>query len=122
MTAAFTLVTFLFMSVLSASAADTLKKGSFKGSSGVSTSGSVSIVKKSGKQKIVLSKSFKTKKGPSLWVYVGNGKPSKKIAKLKSIKGSQSYSVPASVDMTKYKNVYIYCKPFKKTFGSAKLK
>lgn len=122
MTAAIALVTFLFMSVLSASAAETLKKGSFKGSSGVSTSGSVSIVKKSGKQKIVLSKSFKTKKGPSLWVYVGNGSPSKKIAKLKSIKGSQSYSVPKSVDLTKYKNVYIYCKPFKKTFGLAKLK
>ena len=107
---------------LTAFAKEKLKSGSFQGANGVRTRGSVSVVKSGSKQQVVLSGNFSTKKGPSLWVYVGNGSPSKKVAKLKKIKGSQTYSLPAGVDIGKYSNVYIYCVPFKKTFGKARLK
>ena len=103
-------------------AKDKLKSGSFRGANGVRTSGGVSVVKSGSKQQVVLSGNFSTKKGPSLWVYVGNGSPTKRVAKLKKIKGSQTYSLPAGVDIGKYSNVYIYCVPFKKTFGKARLK
>ncbi|MEM7303530.1 MAG: DM13 domain-containing protein [Pseudomonadota bacterium] len=116
------LVAALFIASTGLSTAQTLKKGNFSGASGVSTSGGVSIVKKGNKAQIVISGNFKTRRGPGLYVYLGNGSPSKNIGKLRAIKGGQSYALPASVDISKYKNVYIYCKPFRKTFGKASLR
>ncbi len=110
------------LSVVPATAASTVKSGTFKGSGSVNTAGSVSVVKSGSTQTIVLSKNFTTKRGPSLWVYIGNGKPSKRIGKLQAVKGTQSYKLPAGLNIKDYANVYIYCRPFRKVFGSAKLR
>ncbi len=61
---------------------------------------------------------FRTSSGPDLYVYVGNGGPSKLVAKLKANSGSQSYTLPAG----NWSTVHIHCKRFNSTFGTARLK
>jgi hypothetical protein len=67
--------------------------------------------------KLTLS-GFNTTDGPDLYVYVGNGSPSKRIGKLKANSGNQSYTVPAG----NFSSVFIHCKRFNSTFGQARLK
>ena len=67
---------------------------------------------------ITLGSDFRSSSGPDLYVYVGNGKPSKRIAKLKKFKGSQTYSFSGTDKIT---SVHVYCKRFSVGFGTAKL-
>ncbi len=60
---------------------------------------------------------FQTSSGPDLYVYVGNGGPSKLVAKLKADSGSQNYTLPAG----NWSTVHIHCKRFNSTFGTAQL-
>lgn len=102
--------------------AQTIKSGVIKGKSVSWTTGSVSIVKTSGGHEIRLGRNFKTKSGPSLWVYLGNDGPEKRIGRLKSTTGAQTYRLPGSVDPTKYRKIYIHCVPFNATFGFGMLR
>ena len=112
----FTVVAVLAASVGVAEAAS--KKGSFSGQGKYSVSGTATL---SDAGKLTLS-GFKSSSGPDLYVYVGTGsKPTKRIAKLKRLNGSQTYSLPASVAKT-VKSVHIYCKRFSVNFGSARLR
>ncbi len=60
---------------------------------------------------------FRTSPGPDLYVYVGNGGPSKRVAKLKADSGSQSYTLPAG----NWTTVHIHCKRFNSTFATARI-
>ena len=103
--------------------AQTVKSGNITGSQKVPvTKGSVKIVKSGSGHKLQLGSNFKTKKGPALYVYLGNGKPEKRIGKLQSISGAQSYSIPGSVNISEYSNVYIYCVPYRVVFGSGSVR
>lgn len=113
---------FLAYSLITPSHAATVKRGAINGKSVKWTQGTVKIEKVGGKYKIKLGGNFKTKKGPALFVYLGNGSPQKRIGRLKSTKGAQSYLVPRSIDPTKFSTLYIYCVPFKAVFGSARLR
>ena len=62
---------------------------------------------------------FSTTPGPDLYVYVGNGRATKLVARLKRNSGSQTYSLPGA---DKYSTVHIHCKRFSSTFGTARLK
>ena len=85
------------------------------------TQGSVQIIKEGGTYTINLGSNFKTKSGPALYVYLGNGAPQKRIGKLKATSGAQSYRVPASVNPASYSKIYIYCVPFNAIFGSGNI-
>ena len=92
-----------------------------KGQSVKWTTGSVRILKDGDSHELRLGSNFKTKKGPALYVYLGNDKPEKSIGRLKSITGAQSYSISKRVDVKKYSRVFIYCVPFKAIFGVGRL-
>ncbi len=62
---------------------------------------------------------FSTTPGPDLYVYVGNGRPTKLVGKLKANRGGQSYSFKGA---DKYSTVHIHCKRFSSTFGTARLR
>ena len=113
----------LFISSASFSfGAEIIKRGNLVGERVSWTKGSVALVKDGNAFSIKLGAGFKTKSGPALFVYLGNGKPQKRIGKLKATSGSQSYAVPSSIDPRQYANLYIYCVPFNAIFGSAKIK
>ena len=44
------------------------------------------------------------------------------LGKLKGNKGNQNYAIPEGIDVTQYKSVVIYCKPFKVVFNTANLR
>lgn len=117
MTARFSIAIVFLMSlfVIPAFAAD--KKGSFRSTGKYSVKGSVKV---SSAGKITIS-GFKTTPGPDLYVYVGNGKASRRVAKLRRNSGTQTYSIPASVAKS-ISSVHIYCKRFSSNFGTARVK
>jgi hypothetical protein len=107
----------LFLPLQSAAlAAD--KSGSFKGMGRYSVKGTAQVSMSGGKTTITLSNDFKSSSGPDLYIYVGTGKPAKRIAKLKSFKGSQTYTFAGTDKVT---SVHVYCKRFSVGFGTAKV-
>ncbi len=109
-------VTFL-LSLFAAPVFAADKKGSFRSTGKYSVKGSVKV---SDKGKITLS-GFRTTPGPDLYVYVGNGRASRRVAKLRRNSGTQTYSIPASVAKS-ISSVHIYCKRFSSNFGTARIK
>ncbi len=66
--------------------------------------------------RVLLSKSGSVESSSDLGDYI-------ELAKLKGNKGNQNYDIPSSVlsDISAYKSVIIYCKPFQVVFNSAAL-
>jgi hypothetical protein len=102
-------------------------------------SGSYTIVKKAGKQLLVLSSDFKTKEtapdlkvifSPSATPLASSMAPSFPLkagsytilAPLKSASGAQSYVIPASIDLSQQGSVMIWCEAFNATMAWAQLK
>ena len=109
----------------SAEAAQAGSKGSFTGKSKHVTSGGVSIVKSGSGYALKLAGNFSLDGAPDPWLGFGtNGKYSNKttFAVLKKNKGGQTYKIPASVDISKFNEVYVWCKKFGVPLGVAKLK
>jgi hypothetical protein len=84
-----------------------------------------------GKRTLRLS-GFETSNGPDVHVYltagdVGKGNEAIKeagfidLGSMKGNKGDQNYDIPAAVDLSKYKNVTIWCARFGVNFGQAAL-
>ena len=83
--------------------------------------------------RLVLSDDFKTKNGPDLKIFltkkhvgdldggdvVANGL---KLGVLKSNKGSQTYIIPADVDLSQYESIVIHCEAFTVLWGGVDLK
>ena len=107
------LVFSVFMSI-SAHAAS----GSFVGVEGESVRGTATVTAKT----VKLSSNFRSTSGPDLYVYLGNKRPSKIIARLRKLSGSQTYALPKGVDLSKYSAVYIHCKRYNHTYGKARLR
>ena len=106
-------------------AADGKWSGSFKGASDHVTSGSVTVTKAGGKITLKLGSNFSLDGAPDPWIGFGkNGKYKKatQFTKLKSKTGSQTYSVPASVDLGSVNEVYIWCHKFSVPLGVAKIR
>ena len=109
----------------SVEAAQAGSKGSFKGRSRHVTSGGVTIVKSGSGYSLKLAKNFSLDGAPDPWLGFGsNGRYSKKttFAVLKKNKGAQTYKIPASVDISKFNEVYVWCKKFGVPLGVAKLR
>ena len=75
---------------------------------------------------------FKTRKAPDLKLYLSplpsgsiTGKNATNgthfIAKLRATKGDQTYTIPASVDLSKYKSLLLHCEKYSKPWGAGTL-
>ena len=93
--------------------------------------GNWSIASKGGKKQLSL-KGFKTATAPDLKIFLSPhsvaGVTSKNalqgailVAKLKSSKGDQTYSLPSGIDLSKYQSVIIHCEKYSKLWGAGKL-
>ena len=110
---------------VSAQAADVvLAKGSFVGKSGHKVSGKVSIVKTSTGVEVRLARGFLLDSAPGPYLGFGNnGKYVKasQFSKLQKNTGAQTYKLPAGIDVSKFNEFYVWCKPFNVPLGLAKL-
>ena len=101
-----------------------LATGTFVGASGHATSGSVSIVLNDAGTMVVLEQDFKFDGAPDPKVGFGRDgtyDKTSQLAPLSANEGRQTYSVPASIDLAKYNEVYIWCEKFSVPLGVAKL-
>lgn len=74
---------------------------------------------------------FRSKNGPELHVYLSTEIPTSTFAGLGSNEvhlgllkgnvGNQNYEIPTEVDLSQYRSVVIYCRPFRVIFSSAAL-
>ncbi|MFF9116550.1 DM13 domain-containing protein [Streptomyces massasporeus] len=99
------------------------------------TSGKVKLVRLANGSHVVRLEDLDTSNGPDLRVWLTDA-PVKEgragwhvfddgayvsLGKLKGNKGSQNYTVPADVDLTRYTSVSIWCDRFDVSFGAAEL-
>lgn len=94
------------------------------------TTGTASVVKQDGKFYVVFEDNFETPNGPDLQVYLTKNTDKTvrkdiidglKLAKLKSIKGRQTYEVPAVTKIEEYHSVSIHCRAFNVPWSYAPL-
>jgi hypothetical protein len=108
------------------SADETTASGSFRGASNHVTTGGVSVVKTgNGGTKVVLGADFSLDNAPDPYVGFGrHGRYDKKasLGVLGSKSGKQVYTVPRNVDVSKYNEVYIWCRKFGVPLGVAVIK
>ncbi|GAA6191429.1 DM13 domain-containing protein [Phaeobacter sp. NW0010-22] len=87
-------------------------KGTFEGLSNHVTTGSVKVVKDGDRYIVELGKDFSLDGGPDPRVAFGkDGKydPDTKLGALLKLTGKQQYAVPATWDVSKFNEVYIWC-------------
>ncbi|GHH09048.1 DM13 domain-containing protein [Streptomyces lanatus] len=99
------------------------------------TSGSVKLVRLADGSHVLRLENLDTSNGPDLRVWLTDA-PVKEgaagwrvfddgahvsLGKLKGNKGSQNYSVPQDVDLSRYSSVSIWCDRFDVSFGAAEL-
>jgi hypothetical protein len=106
-------------------------QGTFKGVAH-ETKGTALIYQLAGGKRTLRLSAFETSNGPDVHVYltagdVGKGNDAIKeagyidLGSMKGNKGDQNYDIPAGVDLSKYKNVTIWCARFGVNFGQATL-
>ncbi len=105
-------------------AATTVKSGSFRNAGGHKTSGSVRLMKEGGAWKVVFGANFRHDGSPAPRVAFGNGKYVRGtiIGRLKRNKGSQTYTVPKRLNVTKFTQVWIWCVKFNSPLGVAAIR
>ncbi len=96
------------------------------------TTGTAKIVTQKGKSYVEFDPAFKTSKGPDLYVILYrqpqvpiSGLAEKdyvSLGKLQKVSGTQRYAIPATVKVTEFANVVVWCRKFNATFGYAALK
>jgi hypothetical protein len=96
------------------------------------TKGMATLYRRTDGSRVLRLSSFETSNGPDVRVYlvaaadVNDDATVKRagfveLGKLKGNKGDQNYDVPASVDLSKYRAVTIWCARFNVNFGTAPL-
>ena len=108
---------------LSSASAETLSSGSFVGKSNHMTSGKVSVVKSGNGYQLVLEDSFRFDGAPDPKLAFGKNGYDKTtlFSKLNKNSGKQVYDLPASIDVSKYNEVWVWCEKFSVPLGVAKL-
>lgn len=111
---------------MTASAGDAHSSGSFIGKSDHITTGGVKVIKTAdGGAVVILDSDFSLDGAPDPRVAFGtDGKydDASNLGVLQSINGLQMYRVPATVNVDKYNEVYIWCSKFSVPLGVASLK
>lgn len=106
-------------------AEEVISSGQFEGRSRHVTTGGVTIKKTAKGAIVILEKDFVLDGAPDPKVGFGNnGKYdiASQLSVLKSKTGRQEYAIPASVDPSRYNEIYIWCEKFSVPLGVAKLK
>jgi hypothetical protein len=99
------------------------------------TSGTVKLVRLADGSRIVRLENLDTSNGPDLRVWLSDAEVKEgpegwhlfddgayvSLGKLKGNKGSQNYTVPADIDLSRYSSVSIWCDRFDVSFGAAEL-
>ena len=93
------------------------KKGSFRSNKSYKVSGRVTVDKNG----TIRLTGFRTTSGPDLYIYVGNGSPTTRVAKLKRTSGNQTYKISASLAKS-ISTVHVHCKRYNSLFGTARVK
>jgi len=104
-----------------ASTATLLRSGMLMGSGSYAVTGTAGIYETNSERLLVLDP-FSSSNGPDLKVYLStsdNASSFVNLGDLKSTTGKQSYTIPASVDITQMKFVLIWCQRFSVRFGKA---
>lgn len=93
------------------------------------------IVKSGDNYQVVFADDFRAKQAPDLKIFLSkadfddiesknalkNGEPVF-VAKLTSYKGSASYDIPATIDISQYKTIIVHCEEYTKLWGGSPLK
>lgn len=99
-------------------------QGTFEGRSKHVTTGGATVLKNGAGHILVLEEDFSLDGAPAPTIGFGNAGEFDKateFSKLNSNTGKQTYQLPASVDPSKYDEVYIWCTDFSVPLGVAKL-
>lgn len=93
--------------------------------------GTATIYELPGGDRVLRFEDFRSKNGPDLHVYLSTEVPTSTFAglgdneihlgSLKGNVGNQNYEIPTEVDLSQYRSVVIYCRPFRVVFSSAAL-
>lgn len=108
--------------------AGSARKGTFSGRSRHVTKGTVTLKKQGGKTVVVLSDNFFFDGAPDPKIGFGKGGKYVKGTKIhknlpkKNWKGASTHVVPASLDVDKFDEVYVWCEKFNVPLGVAKIK
>jgi len=103
---------------------DTLYRGIFSATSGITIMGVAKIFRDSTDHVLQLD-SFAVSAGPDLKVYLAKEYPPVNFINLGSLQynsGSQLYKIPAGVNFSEYSYVLIHCQQYNHLFGYASLK
>lgn len=107
-----------------------LSRGEFSGSDALHQGEGTAIVIERGTERIIRFEDFDVTNGPKLHVLLSTEKnPSDSrvvgeyidLGELKGNVGNQNYLVPEGIDISQYKSVVIYCKPFQVVFAGASI-
>jgi hypothetical protein len=97
----------------------------FMGAGAHKAAGNYTIEEKNGKQQITLTQDFSVEPAGDIWLVLANGDApdagSVYVAKLKSAKGTQSYSVPKGTDLSKFSRLLVWSKKSKSLLASTDL-
>ncbi len=122
----FLIVASLILSFSFAFASDTSEKPFVK--KRYSIEGSAKIETSENSTQLVFSEDFKTKNGPDLKIYLSKIPLSEltekdvdldavRLSVLKSHRGSQSYVIPANIDISEYQSIVIQCEAYSVLWG-----
>lgn len=112
----------LLIASLHVQAHDVEAKGTFSGANDHITTGQVEVVKTDTGWNIVLGADFSLDGAPEPSVGIGkDGELQLDLAPLESISGEQTYVLPASVKLSDFDEIFIWCREFNVSLGSAKL-
>ncbi len=107
------------------STAQLVATGSFRDVlAGHHAKGTVNLLKVGSDYYVRFEDDFKITNGPDLVVYLGKNNqydPATKLSVLKGNIGSQNYQIPATIDVSQYDEVWVWCRSFSVPFGAASL-
>lgn len=115
-----------------AGAPQALLRGSFSEVDRIHRAEGIATVYRIGKDLVLRFDPFMSANGPDLYVYLsGHPRPRSnaefqqggvfEVAHLRGNIGAQNYALPPDLDLTTYKSVVIYCRPFHVVFSTATL-
>jgi hypothetical protein len=97
----------------------------FMGAAEHKAAGDYTIEEKDGKQQLTLTPDFAVEPAGDTWLVLATGDTPDAgavyVAKLKSPKGSQSYTIPKGTDLSKYTKLLVWSKKSKSLLASADL-
>lgn len=106
------------------------RSGTLRGRKGYTAGGTIQVKTANGKTKVILKSNYvfdpENKNPPDIKIGFGNNekyaKGTKIHNKLTVKKGAAEFVVPASIDTSKYNQLYIYCERFSVILGVVALK